>query len=177
MTREDQIKKAGEIIAYGCSDELKEALIKDFPELESEDERIRKSLLAYIKGESKRLDTQKWIAYLEKQKGKGLSDDDEKKIYFLSRLIEFHIKDDEYCFGDGTMITKQGAIDMLNSLRSKLKVDSVEYERGFLAGQSSIQHWKPSKEQMEAFEESLMSVAYTENKIILESLLEQLKKL
>ena len=40
-----------------------------FPELtESEDERIRKSLLAYIKGESKRLDTQKWISYLEKQK-------------------------------------------------------------------------------------------------------------
>ena len=37
--------------------------------------------------------------------------------------------------------------------------------------------WKPSEEQMEAFEESLMSVAYTENKIILESLLEQLKKL
>ena len=37
--------------------------------------------------------------------------------------------------------------------------------------------WKPSKEQVDAFEESLMSVAYTENKIILESLLEQLKKL
>ena len=39
------------------------------PELaESEDEKTRKSLLAYIKGESKRLDRQKWIAYLEKQK-------------------------------------------------------------------------------------------------------------
>jgi len=35
---------------------------------ESEDERTRISLLAYIKGESTRLDTKKWIAYLEKQK-------------------------------------------------------------------------------------------------------------
>ena len=44
-------------------------LAEIFPELtESEDERIRQSLLAYIKGESKRLDTKKWIAYLEKQK-------------------------------------------------------------------------------------------------------------
>ena len=53
-------------------DALKEA----FPELvESEDERIRKSLLAYIKGESKRLDTKKWIAYLEKQKENAKSAD------------------------------------------------------------------------------------------------------
>ena len=49
MTREDQIKKAAEIIAYGCSDELKAALIKDFPELaEDEDERTRKELLKEI---------------------------------------------------------------------------------------------------------------------------------
>jgi len=45
MTREDQIKKAAEIIAYGCSDELEAALIKDFHELkESEDERITRAI-------------------------------------------------------------------------------------------------------------------------------------
>lgn len=48
---------------------------------ESEDERTRKSLLAYIKGESKRLDTKKWIAYLEKQKEqKPVKDDTRAKI-------------------------------------------------------------------------------------------------
>ena len=34
----------------------------------SEDESIRKSLIAYLKGESKKLDTRKWITYLEKLK-------------------------------------------------------------------------------------------------------------
>ena len=49
------------------------------------------------------------------------SEEDEKKIHFLSRLIEFQVKDDEYCFGDGTMITKQGAVEMLKSLRPSRK--------------------------------------------------------
>lgn len=84
MAREDQIKKAAEIIAYGCSDELKTALIKDFPELkESEDERIRKRLVDCLKvslkgaeeqdaagcSRQKDIEAYKWgIAYLEKQK-------------------------------------------------------------------------------------------------------------
>ena len=59
-----------------------------------------------------------------------------------------------------------------------------EIEKAFLVGDwEKIERyfhkysWKPSEEQMEAFEESLMSVAYTENKTILESLYEQLKAL
>lgn len=84
MNRKEQIKKVEEIIAYGCSDELHKALIKDFPELaESEDERIRKELLSYarLKVENmSRLSLQKqvdkdnyqwWkdvVAWLEKQK-------------------------------------------------------------------------------------------------------------
>lgn len=38
-------------------------------------------------------------------------------------------------------------------------------------------HWKPSEEQMEAFGESLLSVAYTENRTILQSLYNDLKSL
>ena len=45
------------------------------------------------------------------------SEEDEKKINFLARLIEFQVKDDEYCFGDGRLISKQEAIEMLKSLR------------------------------------------------------------
>lgn len=73
MTRENQIKKAAEIIAYGCSDELKAALIQDFPELnESEDERIRKFLIKLVNDGSTRfpdgLTRNGVLAYLEKQK-------------------------------------------------------------------------------------------------------------
>lgn len=49
------------------------------------------------------------------------SEEDEKKINFLSRLIEFQVKDDEYCFGDGRLISKQEAIEMLKSLRPSKK--------------------------------------------------------
>jgi GNAT superfamily N-acetyltransferase len=49
MSREDQIKYAEQIIAGGCSDELKAILEKDFPELvEGKSERIRKQLIEKI---------------------------------------------------------------------------------------------------------------------------------
>lgn len=55
------------------------------------------------------------------QKPAEWSKEDEKKIHFLSRLIEFQVKDDEYCFGDGSLISKQEAIEMLKSLRPPFK--------------------------------------------------------
>ena len=75
-SRDEQIKSAGDIIAYGCSDELKDALEMDFPELkESEDERMRKAIIKSIKqfstewlqsfgGASKK----EMLAWLERQK-------------------------------------------------------------------------------------------------------------
>lgn len=70
MTREQALQAIKAKMDYYESDKRLRAAIETLiPQLrESEDERIRKSLLAYIKGESKRLDTQKWVAYLEKQK-------------------------------------------------------------------------------------------------------------
>ena len=70
----------------------------------------------------------------------------------------------------------------LKSLRPKPKVDSVEYERGFLAGQGSIQHWKPSEEQMKVLKDAIIYVESSESNFKgsgshLESLYEQLKKL
>lgn len=64
MTTEEKAKAYLE--ALGKAKDLLEQISTEIKE--SEDETIRKSLLAYIKGESKRLDTQKWIAWLEKQK-------------------------------------------------------------------------------------------------------------
>lgn len=54
------------------------------------------------------------------------SEDDEKKINFLSRLIEFQVKDDEYCFGDGRLISKKEAIEMLKSFRPQPKQEWSE---------------------------------------------------
>ena len=60
------------------------------------------------------------------------SEEDEKKIHFLSRLIEFQVKDGEYCFGDGSCtISKQEAIEMLKSLRpqpQETPIDTTETE-------------------------------------------------
>lgn len=74
-SRKEQIEYAGQIIAYGCSDELREALIKDFPELrESENERIRKVLIKYFKGSIglgvaiDNVSVKDIVAWLEKQK-------------------------------------------------------------------------------------------------------------
>lgn len=103
-----------------------------------------------------------WESAIQEQKPAEWREEDEKKIHFLSRLIEFQVKDGEYCFGDHTMITKQGAIDMLKSLRPS---------------------WKPSKEQMEALKEARVKMAeyfgYRETPILsnLKSLDEDIKKL
>lgn len=64
----------------------KGCFLKQFPELkESEDERIRKSLLAYLKGESKKLDTKKWIDWLERQGEQKPVEDQQKEIDYAYR--------------------------------------------------------------------------------------------
>ena len=134
MTREEAIQIIRE--TYHTDEEMK-ALESLIPELrESEDERIRKAIVATIEQcpedflNPKNRD--KMLAYLERQKEQkpAWSESDEKKIHFLSRLIEFQVKDGEYCFGEGACaISKQEAIEMLQSLRPS---------------------WKPSEELLDA---------------------------
>ena len=108
-----------------------------FPELrESEDERIRKCVAEIVKcfawrGGFEPVTKEKCLAWLEKQKEQKpveWSEEDEKNIYFLTRLIELYIKDGRYETGDGT-VTKPEIIKMLKSLRPQKK-------------------WKPGEEQM-----------------------------
>lgn len=73
-------------------------------------------------------------------------------------------------------------IEHLYTIAHYIKSSGYEDDGEFLEGVADKlkelrPSWKPSEKQMEAFEESLMSVAYTENKTILESLYNQLKKL
>lgn len=87
------------------------------------------------------------------------SEEDEKKIHFLSRLIEFQVKDDEYFFGEGSrMISKQEAIEMLQSLRPQ-------------------PHWKPSEEQMKVFFKATPVNLMPEELLIYQSLYDDLTKL
>lgn len=93
------------------------------------------------------------------QKPAEWSEEDKKKIHFLSRLIEFQVKDGEYCFGEGSCtICKQEAMEMLKSLRSS---------------------WKPSEEQIEALERCVEYLEESDNEDadILAGLCEHLKKL
>ena len=92
MTREEAIEVYNGLL----NQKIKEAFEFFAPELaESEDEKTRKSLLAYIKGESKRLDTPKWIAYLEKQKEQkpAWSEEDKKLLnYAISMTDDAQVK-------------------------------------------------------------------------------------
>jgi len=209
MTREEAIR----ILASSCIPGSKqtEALETLIPELkESEDERIRKAIVATIEQcpddflNPKNRD--RMLSYLEKQKvtpmpnsteliemwhkvkailkekdfrgdewrlaqnafmdgfARGTcvksekqkeqkpaewSEEDEKKIHFLSRLIEFQVKDGEYCFGEGACaISKQEAIEMLQSLRPSWKPSDVCY--GAKGDPDPAGVWKPSEEQMGA---------------------------
>ena len=119
------------------------------PELtESEDERIRKNILTKMRACQKQSNffSNDEIAWLEKQKDSKVvkfdhdreqkpvewSEEDEKKMFFLERLIEYNVPDGQYGWADGReggFVTKSEAISMLKSLRHS---------------------WKPSEEQMEA---------------------------
>lgn len=159
-----------------------------FPEYaESEDERIRKAIIELLK-EVGRDDTgtsenvKCMIAYLEKQKEQKSaewSEEDEKKINFLSRLIEFQVKDDEYCFSEGRFVPKQEAIEMLKSLRPQYHGDvtmTEAYKIGLEVGKASS--WKPSEEQMEWLESAVkLSTDKPHIHGIIISLYEQLKRL
>lgn len=115
-----------------------------FPELrESEDERIRRTLVEYFSPKVqldlvRGVPIQKirdWLENQKEQKPAEWSEEDNKKIHFLSRLIEIQVNNGEYCFGGNGMVSKQEAIEMLKSLRPS---------------------WKPKKEQMKALGASIV---------------------
>jgi hypothetical protein len=64
----------------------------------------------------------------KEQKPAEWSEEDEKKIHFLSRLIELQVKNTEYCFSKGYFVSKQEAIEMLKSLRPHLKQEQPDVD-------------------------------------------------
>lgn len=126
--------------------ELREALETAVPELkESEYERIRREIIADIKGHHPNWmlykDYTSWIKWLKsqvEQKTSEWSEDDNAKIEFLCNLIQRNISEGTYSFGDGAkngFVSKQEAIKMLQSLKDRVQPHPT---------------WKPTEEQMKA---------------------------
>lgn len=96
------------------------------------------------------------------------SEEDEKKMIFLERLIEYNVPDGQYGWADGRkggFVTKSEAISMLKSLRTVSK-------------ESLQPHWKPCEEQMRCLDMVLCDEAMDDNvHRVLVQLREQLKKL
>ena len=173
----------GDVI-YDKTGEMQAEFNAIFPELaESEDERIRQSLLAYIKGESKRLDTKKWIAYLEKQKEQKPRWEintphttnwtkemiDEKFEELVEQRPAEWSKEDEAM-----------RADILDSLRRyQLSMPNYQVELQMRWLKSLRPSWKPSEEQMEALNTLNChgGLSYIGQQNLLISLYNDLKKL
>lgn len=88
----------------------------------------------------------------KEQKSAEWSEEDEKKIIFLERLIEHNVPDGQYGWVDGRkggFVTKSEAISMLKSLRPRYHGDvtmTEAYKMGLEAGKASS--WKPSEEDL-----------------------------
>ena len=161
-----------------------------FPELkESEDERIKRNIIAALKGEGY-YDcdlTNECIAWLEKQgekpQGKSaLEASKEKKIDNANKVEQSSAwsEEDDYnvqCLvakvtsdiQNGNVGRNQELIDWLKSIKDRVQPQNL---------------WKPSEEQMDALEHFVRSIGesgyaspYDNNTKLIYSLLEQLKQL
>lgn len=139
-TREEQIDLVKRLIATGISDEAREVLEKQFPELkESEDERIRKHLVAIVEmywGKTNDPDKAKDLAYLEKQKEQKpaeWSEEDEKHSAFIVAALDayYRLRKESNNYAGQEDLDK--AVDWLHR-----KFKSLHPQP----------HWKPSEEQM-----------------------------
>lgn len=162
MTRENAIK----IVRNICqTDAEKEALATLIPELrESEDERIRKDIIAFLQSMNSHCNpTQdwdlrnRWLPYLEKQKEQKPAEWSERDEKILASVMS-HIADSQ-CFDHFHDISKEDIYTWLKSLRPR-------------------PHWKPSEEQMDALDEYIWAKEPNKNKAkYVISLYEDLKKL
>jgi hypothetical protein len=123
-----------------------------FPELkESEDERIRKEIISYIKS-SGAVTNSNWISWLEKQgeQKSSWSEEDEARLETTIKLIE------ENPYNSKQVVN--GIVNWLKSIKPQ-------------------KHWKPSEEQLRAIINSAQGLYQCKEKEVLLDLYEQLKNL
>jgi len=200
--RQEQIEQARRLIATGISEDLVEVLHQQFPELkESEDERIRRTLIHIVKGacdkygikyKGDEITEEKLLAYLEKQKDfqfgyPGIYFYDGEKLHFQGNpAMEEKQKEQKPAeWSEEDEKNWNAYIERLKSEFNKtpnvVLWDDINWLEALHERFKSLHpqpHWKPSEEQMKS-----LSTAYRLGKLgktdmeSLQSLYEQLKKL
>ena len=166
MTQEDKLEQAKELYKTANEDQ-KYVLEKLFPELiESEDERIRESLLKYLHTLPNHyahngVCAPEWIAWLEKQKMQETVWSEEVEDAIGMAIIALEDMYDEYTPNTtyaGYDLPFNKAAEILESLKPQNK-------------------WKPSEEQILALRWVLNNIPYNKHKEEITGLLDQIKKL
>ena len=173
----EEALKTAKFFADNTDDEIcKKKIEAIFPELaESEDEKIRKDIIHFIKGFgliSKKKE-KSWLAWLEKQKKLKQSwseEDEERYLSCLQRL------------GTGNLEQPETInIVWLKSLKDRITLtNNDDFDKGYDLGISvaKLDQWKPTEEQFKALEMEIYdSGQYLEVRKTLESLYNDLKKL
>ena len=152
-----------------------------FPELkESEDERIRKDIIAFLKADKPFADNEtlaNWISWLEKQ------GEQKQHVYgeneAADRLVSIAecLEMDGDCSFNGHTGSEQG--EFLRSIaRDMFQSKNSDFDRGYAVGLSANKYtsWKPSSKQMKVLKIAAESLpaAYSN---ILDVLYEDLKNL
>lgn len=110
-----------------------------------EDESILNNIIAY---KYLNVDDLEWIKNLPKRFGlqpkQEWSEGVKNRLFKIAEYLKYKGYEDD--------------AEFIESLHPQPKVDSVEYERGFLAGQGSIQHWKPTDEQYYALRDAIIKL-------------------
>lgn len=158
MIQEEKFKEAKKLYESANADQ-KYVLESLFPDLkESEDERIRKEIVRFIRMEVEdEIVGNKWIAWLKKQ-------DNQKSIW--------HNEDEKNC---------QGILDEIEANKSEAPEYDIDTYNRFVNWLKSIRHknlWKPSDEQMDVLLSEVNAwVKGCSKQKVLESLYNDLKKL
>lgn len=170
MTQEEKAKRYDEAItkARNIVNSINVGLIgKDsfeavFPELkESEDEKVREEIISFIKDntltytENGAKSQIRWVAWLEKQKDKEWSEEDEKGR------------------GDALWCCKQAA----SIAKDENDMGNCWYAEKWLKSLRPQSHWKPSEEQIIALRWVLNNIPYNKHKEEISGLLDQIKEL
>ena len=162
---DEALEKARKRVATDPQDHTVTILKDIFPELaESEDERIRKDIIAFLQSMNSHCDPaqdwdlrNRWLPYLEKQKEQKPAEWSERDEKILASVMS-HIADSQ-CFDHFHDISKEDIYTWLKSLRPR-------------------PHWKPSEEQMDALDEYIWRGKLNKNKAkYVISLYEDLTKL
>lgn len=147
---------------------------------ESEDERIRKELLAYIKthpaapeGHIEQSVLSSWIAYLENQKEQQSSTPEDIAAAYQMGLAKGRNEQQPAEWSEEQEKMRRMALECLDHISCESKIPVVNW----LKSLRPQPHWKPSEEQISALERAIIKMHTPSDIGILAELRDNFKKL